>query len=866
MPAGLDAYRHWERWPYLRFGVRAYLRSTYDRTGHNRTADASHYLYQEAETFNVTLDVEGQGVLYFARANRWHGSPWHYEVDGRDHLVEETTTADPLLPLPDSTFMPEAAFPKPLAYTYATTKGADLSWVPIAFEQRLRIGHSRTYYGSGYYIYHLHAGAHGLAPWSIETAPGDDVLALLGRAGTDIVDGIALRRYAGVVQVPDTGRVPVARLDDGPAMLRRLDFSAPEARARDLGRARLIVTWDDRVAASIDAPLDLFHGAGTLHNPDGREWLVRSLPVSVRFHAGRVHLGCYLPMPYFDGATIELAGGHDGGPIEDLRWEAATEPYTGPWNHVGYCHATFRDHAVPCVGHDLEFLDTAGIEGADHWSGSIIGTSFVFTRRSILTTLEGDPRFYFDDSLTPQVQGTGTEEWGGGGDYWGGRTMTLPLAGHPTGTPAGTPVTHPDQRIHSAYRFLLADLMPFGRRARVCFEHGGENESLEHYTSVTYWYGLPDASLVLTDSLEVGDSSSEAAHDYVSPDATAPYAVQSRYEWGPDHLPESIAGPLATPGDYVEFTFAARAGRYHLWLETRAGDEPFEAALWAQVDSDIGTTRYAPENIGALGIQNIGRPPGRYRFVTGAAPASTIELGADGPHRLRLQPRHGIMRLARVVLSRGLQRPGTTIEATPDTLVLSPQSGARTGAFDLVADPAAPGGEALALLRPPGEFEVYPAHTLIGRRTQTASEFTLKVDPDNHGVLLRRTLDYACAHQRARVHIAAADGAWMAAGIWYLAGSSTVYHSFPWAEGELAPSRPRVITSNRRFRDDEFLLAAELTRGKQHVRVRVEFAPRNPPLLPGRPPADTGWTEFAYHAYCYVMPRVPERTARRASP
>src|SRR5690606_19976736 len=56
-PVSLAAYRHWGRWPLQRLGVRAYLRSTYDRTGHNRTADASHYLYQEAEDFNVTLDV-----------------------------------------------------------------------------------------------------------------------------------------------------------------------------------------------------------------------------------------------------------------------------------------------------------------------------------------------------------------------------------------------------------------------------------------------------------------------------------------------------------------------------------------------------------------------------------------------------------------------------------------------------------------------------------------------------------------------------------------------------------------------------------------------------------------------------------------
>ena len=87
IPVGLDAYRLWERWPYQRIGARTYMRSTYDRRGGNEGADASHFLYQLADDRNVTLDVEGPGVLCFARYNHWHGSPWHYVVDGRDYVV-----------------------------------------------------------------------------------------------------------------------------------------------------------------------------------------------------------------------------------------------------------------------------------------------------------------------------------------------------------------------------------------------------------------------------------------------------------------------------------------------------------------------------------------------------------------------------------------------------------------------------------------------------------------------------------------------------------------------------------------------------------------------------------------------------------
>src|SRR5437879_12240214 len=61
IPVGLDAYRHWERWPYQRIGARAYMRSTYDRRGGNEGADASHFLFQLDDDCNVTLDVQGSG-------------------------------------------------------------------------------------------------------------------------------------------------------------------------------------------------------------------------------------------------------------------------------------------------------------------------------------------------------------------------------------------------------------------------------------------------------------------------------------------------------------------------------------------------------------------------------------------------------------------------------------------------------------------------------------------------------------------------------------------------------------------------------------------------------------------------------------
>src|SRR4030095_8775337 len=139
---------------------------------------------------SVWLDVGGPGVLYFARYNHWHGSPRHYEVDGTDHLVMETSTANPLRPKEGSVFMPEDLFPAPLTATWSTTKGADLSWVTVPFEKSFRMAYTRTCYGTGYYIYHQFMRGTPLSrpikAWDGKTPPEKDVLELIGRAGTDI--------------------------------------------------------------------------------------------------------------------------------------------------------------------------------------------------------------------------------------------------------------------------------------------------------------------------------------------------------------------------------------------------------------------------------------------------------------------------------------------------------------------------------------------------------------------------------------------------------------------------------------------------------------------------------------------------------
>ena len=718
IPVGDDAYLMWDRLPYHRIGVRASMRSTYDRTGGNRDADASHFLYQQADDFNVALDVAGPGVLYFVRTNHHHGSPWHYEVDGNDLIVKESATDDPVGAnerLKQSTFLPEDLFPHPLTWTWPTTKGADLMWRPIPFADSFRLAYSRTFYGTGYFIYHqIAAGTEHLSRaiggWDRQP-PDPRVLKLLSSAGEDIAPaGDGVNASQATIDLPPREWQRLALPDQAPAMIRALKFTIPRDQAERFGKCRLRITWDDRWHASVDAPIDLFFGAGQLHNDDNREYLVRGLPLVIRYAGDEVQLSCYWPMPFFRSARIELQNRGDA-PLHGVRYEVRTTAYNDPPNHVGYFHATYSDHPAPTPGADVLFLDTAQQEGGGPWSGNFVGMSWVFSRRGKLGTLEGDPRFFFDGSRTPQAMGTGTEEWGGGGDYWGGRNMTIPLAGHPLGREAGKAKSDKDL-VNSAYRFLIADLFPFGNRAVIGLEHGGGNTSTEHYSGVAYWYGSPSPTLVLTDQLHVCDEQDAKQHDYRSPSAEAPYQLTSRYEWGADQ------------------------------------DEP---GWWHE---------------------------------------------------------------------KGTQATGAR--------------------------------------------QFYAAEEDSVRSMRGVSEFAMRLDPANHGVMLRRKFDYQYPNQRAKVSVrpAGSDMPWEFVGEWYAAGSNTCVHSRPpgdnFSPAELAPPQHNVITSNRRWREEEFLIPRRLTRGHDRLAIRIEHVPDDRPLFPGHPfPVKNAWSESRYWAYCYRLPDMP---------
>ena len=461
IPVGLDAFRMWDRWAYLRIGQRTYMPSTYDRRGANEGADASHFLYQLADDRNVTLDVMGTGVLAFVRTNHWHGSPWHYIVDGRDHIVQETSTADPDHRVENSVFIPQEQFPHPLTWTWSITKGADLMWVPIPFERSFTMAYGRTHYGTGYYIYHKFLPdapnlSRPIKSWNMDVPPAD-VLDLINRSGTDIAAGSArtasaqdtlARRSAG--EARDLSLTSTRR----PRWSARSSSVVSEDQAKAFGEAFLRVYWDgsEHAFRRRSGQAVLRHRLDVQPRQAGvsGQGFPGEHPLCRRAGAFRDVLPDAVPCAT-PASSSQAAPEHA---VDGLSGASVSRPTWIPANWVGYFHATYVDHGEPKPGRELVFLDTTKAEGGGDWCGHFVGTSFIFSDRAVLSTLEGDPRFFFDDSNSPQAQGTGTEEWGGGGDYWGGRNMTLPFAGHPVGCAQRrrkprTPRTSSSRRIAS---------------------------------------------------------------------------------------------------------------------------------------------------------------------------------------------------------------------------------------------------------------------------------------------------------------------------------------------------------------------------------------------------------------------------------
>lgn len=522
---GLDAYRHWEKLSYLEVGDRVWGQSTADPGGSN--SDNSHIMRVLPSGEHVLFDQLGPGVMTWMRMQVNYGSPWKLYLNGS---YRTTVSPDDLGQASPTTF-PSTSMPYPISMNIPQTQGSSIVAATIPFTGSMTWT-STNPNGNFYSLYRKLPYGSPLQTWT-GAEPINDVAAMLRQAGSDIAPA-GTYSQSGTLDLPP-GQTDLVTLSGGPSQIRAVKFRVPYSEKVRLGNSRLRIYWDGEVTPSVDTPIKFLAGDGAgVYQPTGRPLVQGWIAGAGGDGSTYMNFNMYWPMPYTGTARIAVASPYTST-VQGAQWTVRTEPFSDPPGWWGRFHANYTDVPNPPFGEDMTFLDVAG-------SGRVVGTVVNFSVPN--GTLEGDPHFFIDDNNTPQVQVTGTEEWGTGGNYWnGGNQTSLPVGGLPSSlnNPPGEDIDG-----SALYRFLVADTVPFNRHITLRWEHGVDNDSSERYRAAIFWYGTPTQTALLSDSLLVGDAGSRKSHGYASPGATS-YLLNAAYEY-PVHNPLSSDTGISTTG------------------------------------------------------------------------------------------------------------------------------------------------------------------------------------------------------------------------------------------------------------------------------------------------------------------------------
>ncbi|MGA8115933.1 MAG: DUF2961 domain-containing protein [Actinocatenispora sp.] len=567
-PVGWDTYRHPERLAELAPGTRTRQFSSFDRTGGNDDGFGGTY---------SCLRTTGQRCVIAEQAGAGEIDSIWFTRDGGDVTKTGTITivldGRTVLDAPAQDVVDGklgAPFSYPLVANADQSSGGVYVKVPMPFRESMTVTTDANplFYHVSYRQFADPTGVTTFDP----SDHAEDVLSTLRAAGT--ADPKPPQTGAtstdAALDVPAGGTATVADLT-GPGALSALRLTLPQLTApggdpdgvratdRILADARLRVTMDGQ--RTVDAPLGEFFGTGMGLYP------VRALMFGV--DPGARTFDSWWLMPYRQHAVVQVENGSD----TDITGGHATvtSARSAQWRHAladggpdGYFRATAQ-RAATVPGADHEFLDTTGrgrLLGVSH---TMIGDIPSGNQRDYL---EGDERLYVDGSASPDMHGTGTEDFYESGWYFNRETYSDPMNGN-TAHETGTADCRYD--CTTAYRLLLAEGPGFSSSIRFGIEHGpGDNEPAT-YGSTAFWYGQAEDGLHWTDSLTVGDPDSESDHDYRSTDPGDVQQLTSTYE-GNDGAPAPVTATLRASTAAVSFRLAVDPANQGLILR-RTGDQ-----------------------------------------------------------------------------------------------------------------------------------------------------------------------------------------------------------------------------------------------------------------------------------------------------
>jgi len=246
--------------------------------------------------------------------------------------------------------------------------------------------------------------------------------------------------------------------------------------------------WDGQKHPSVESPLGDFFGQGW-----GEFYNYAPLPLAAAPKGGRA-LNCYFPMPFVEGARIEIENQSDC-PLKSFYYYIDYEEHKRIGDDVGRFHAWWNRKLTDPAPNGENEWNLLGAEPknpsdkgnylffAAEGRGHYVGVNYYVHSPSPIWYGEGDDMFLIDGEEWPgSLHGTGTE------DYFNGSWCPKEVYQHPyfgwakVGSDTGWL-----GRTH-LYRFHLEDPVIFQKSIRASIEHGHANVLTLDLASVAYWY------------------------------------------------------------------------------------------------------------------------------------------------------------------------------------------------------------------------------------------------------------------------------------------------------------------------------------------------------------------------------------------
>jgi hypothetical protein len=288
----------------------------------------------------------------------------------------------------------------------------------------------------------------------------------------------------------------IARLT-GPGIISHMWFTINTTDRWHLKNLVLRIYWDGQTSPSVEAPIGDFFGLGL-----GKYIGYESGPLSV---GSQKALNSYFPMPFRTGAVITIS--NEGEiPTLSLYYNIDWEKHGSLPADLGYFHAQYRQ-AAPFRGWTTNWTRNGDSlvnrhpnkDGAGNYlvleaegRGHFVGVTHSIIQNQGDWWGEGDDMFYIDGATTPQINGTGAEDYylgawcygGCGIDAFGSKRPTFAFQHY------GNPVNGGDDRgaQWTVYRFHTDSPVTFQKSLRFSIESGHGNHRSDNYYTTAYWY------------------------------------------------------------------------------------------------------------------------------------------------------------------------------------------------------------------------------------------------------------------------------------------------------------------------------------------------------------------------------------------